>query len=114
MLANASRAAPQAGIEFACFDLFASLIVETSAEVEESFAQTLQKESPKVSSEAPLASAAFVRRMSSRLCNKDVEAIVSIYRSLEGRNGIVTREDLMEELLVSGYKDRQGMYTCID
>ena len=75
--------------------------------MENSFAKSLDREGPKQTSGAPV-TPSVVRKMSARLCNEDAQTILSTYKSIERRKGIVTREDLSKQLLASGYKESQG------
>eukprot|EP00511_Aplanochytrium_stocchinoi_P002570 CAMPEP_0204827170 /NCGR_PEP_ID=MMETSP1346-20131115/4708_1 /ASSEMBLY_ACC=CAM_ASM_000771 /TAXON_ID=215587 /ORGANISM="Aplanochytrium stocchinoi, Strain GSBS06" /LENGTH=426 /DNA_ID=CAMNT_0051955509 /DNA_START=26 /DNA_END=1306 /DNA_ORIENTATION=- len=109
LVANASRAGPQTGIEFACFDIIGGFLVNQHYEKhhDEKFSDKAPKSNDsnetKEGDDGNIAKI-LVRRLSS-LSNEDTFRINRIFNSLikKSPDGIITRGILIEGLQELGY-----------
>mmetsp|Transcript_3340 Transcript_3340/g.4842 ORF Transcript_3340/g.4842 Transcript_3340/m.4842 type:complete len:437 (+) Transcript_3340:182-1492(+) len=117
LLANATRAAPQTGIEFACYDVIASLITkqqpknEQFAQIKTRLPRSLSKESHEEEEDVEEDSAKnrLVRRLSATLPDTETVRINRIFSALtkqvNSQNNTISHDDLKQALMELGYEE---------
>jgi len=109
VIANATRAAPQTGIEFACFDVIAGLLSEHAKAARDMETFRPDKDSMKVQPQEDVLEGILVRRLSSSLPQDELARVNRMFAALVKESGedcqYISRIKLRNVLLNLGFED---------